>query len=130
MLLKGHTEMTTGFEAELGPVTNVCMQLNYCPLKRQRELPSSPVVRTRHFHYQKAWVQSLVWDLRSHKPLQHCWKLKKKKKSKKAEIICWRDGTKDARRAGFGPRALFADPKSEIFSNSKFLNNRHRDAQL
>ena len=24
----------------------------------------------------------------------------------------------------------FADPKSEIFSNSKFLNNKHRDAQL
>ena len=40
-------------QAELGPVTNICIRLIYCPLKRQRELPGSPVVRTRHFHCQR-----------------------------------------------------------------------------
>lgn len=52
-LLRATQKWPQALQAELGPVTNVCMQLNYCPLKRQRELPSSPVVRTRHFHYQR-----------------------------------------------------------------------------
>ena len=43
------------------------------------EFPGGPVVRTRHFHYQDARVQSLVGELRSRK----LYSAAKKKKTKR-----------------------------------------------
>ena len=57
----------------------------YSVLKKERnsgEFPGGPVVRTLRFHC-RGWVQSLVGELRSHKPNG----VAKKKKNRENEIL-------------------------------------------
>ena len=42
-------------------------ELQFHTIKRMREFPDGPVVRTPHSHCPGAWVQSLAGELRSHK---------------------------------------------------------------
>ena len=50
-------------------------------LKRRqwRDFPGAPVVKTVHSQWMEAWVQSLVWELRSHMLCSSATKEKKKK---------------------------------------------------
>ena len=71
-----------------------------------RDFPGGPVVKTA-LPTQRAWVQSLVGELRSHKP--HCAAQKKKKKKKENE------GEYGGKMAKMGSSTLNAKQRSLDF---------------